>query len=382
MAAPPVQIPCTPWTTPELVRACCGGLDPDYDLTTAINYASAILFRLSGRQFPGECERVIHPCLGDNCGCCVGSALGDDWWWMFNAYPAWPVPNPSGDGFVNMGRCNNSCDLPCVQLPATINEIIEVVIDGEVLPATAYRIDAYRRLCRIDGEGWSCTNDLTARENQDQVVTLEVVATSGTFLIRLTEPETLIQVDTDPIAFNASPAAVQAALEAISWVGVGGVTVTEADGGGFPYEITFTGVLAATAVTTQAVDIDLGGDDPSVVAIVTTAAYRAPEGSWYIRYNYGKPVPLDGQLAASIFACQIALNLCGSEGCVLPQRLKSITREGMEMDFADPLTFLDEGKVGIYEVDLFLHSVNPSKLKRRSRVHRPDKPFRNKTWTS
>jgi len=275
MAAPPEQVPCSPWTTPEEVRECCGGLDPAFDLTDAITFASAILFRLSGRQFPGECERTVWPCSGDNCGCgCAQggavSYLGNDWWWTWHSYPAWPVPNGSGDGFVNCGRCCGECCIPKLALPSTVNEIVEVVIDGVVLDPSAYAIEAYRWLVRVDGEGWPCTNDLTG---------------------------------------------------------------------------------------------DVG--DP---------------GTWTVTYRYGKPVPADGRIAAAIFACQIALNRCGGDSC-LPQRLKEITRQGVDMAFADPLEFLDKGQTGIYEVDLWLQSVNPSKLKRRSRLHRPDKPKNITTYT-
>jgi len=91
-------------------------------------------------------------------------------------------------------------------------------------------------------------------------------------------------------------------------------------------------------------------------------------------------VPLDGRIAASIFACQIALSRCGGDSC-LPQRLKEITRQGVDMAFADPLEFLDKGQTGIYEVDLWLKSVNPAGIRRRSRVFRPDKPRNIVTYT-
>ena len=273
MAAPPVEVPCSEWTTPEEVRTCCSGLDPAYDLTASIQFATAILYRLSGRQFPGECERTVYPCKGDNCGCCSGlwdQLVGSDWWWAFNNYPAYPVANGFGTGFVNIGRCSKKCHLPCIDLPATVNDIVEIWVDGVLLPDTAYKIEAFRRVCRIDGEGWPCTNDLSG------------------------EP-----------------------------------------------------------------------GDPGV---------------WTITYSYGKPVPTEGRIAASIFACEIAKNRCGADNC-LPQRLKQITRQDVTMSFADPLEFIAKGETGIYEVDIWLNSVNPSKLKRRSRIHRPDRASGNTTFS-
>jgi len=216
---------------------------------------------------------AVHNCRGDNCGCCSGlwdSLVGSDWWWAFNNYPAYPVANGFGTGFVNIGRCSKKCHLPCIDLPATVNDIVAIWVDGVLLPATAYKIEAYRRVCRVDGQGWPCTNDLTG------------------------EP-----------------------------------------------------------------------GDP---------------GTWTITYDYGKPVPLEGRMAASIFACEIAKNRCGADNC-LPQRLKQITRQDVTMSFADPLEFIAKGETGIYEVDIWLNSVNPSKLKRRSRVHRPDKRSGNTTFS-
>jgi hypothetical protein len=57
---------------------------------------------------------------------------------------------------------------------------------------------------------------------------------------------------------------------------------------------------------------------------------------------------------------------------VLPQRLRDISRDGVSMTFADPMDFLQRGEVGIYEVDLWLASVNPKKIMRRASVYRAD----------
>ena len=276
MAAPPVEVPCAPWATDDEVRACCIGLDPLYDLTGVINFASAVLFRLSGRQFPGECERTVWLCRGNNCGCGCGqcgssaSFLGNDWWWSWHSYPAWPMGNGLGTGFVNCSPYCDTCCIPHVQVPATINEIIEIRVDGQVVDLATVGIQAYRRIVRLDGADWPCSSNI-------------------------------------------------------------------------------------------------GGDvgDP---------------GTFTITYSYGKPVPTDGRFAAARFACELARNNCGGDSC-LPQRVKEITRQGVEMAFADPMEFLDKSQTGIYEVDMWLQSVNPSKLKRRARLFRPDKPGNVTTYT-
>jgi len=273
MAAPPNTVPCGPWVTDADVRVCCPDLELGFDLTDVITFASALLFRLSGRQYPGECTRLVYPCKGDNGGCGCSGGLGllnTSWWWLYNSYPAYPFPNGDGTGFVNIGRCGQKCNLNRVKLPSTVNEIIEIIIDGVVLDPSAYKIEAYRWVARVDGGKWPCSNLLTG------------------------EP-----------------------------------------------------------------------GDPGV---------------WTIEYSYGKPPPADAKTAAAIFACELAKARCGAENC-LPARVKAISRQGIDLAFADPMTFLDNGEVGIYEVDLWLKSVNPSKLKRRSRVHRPDRGKTNTSFT-
>jgi hypothetical protein len=115
----------------------------------------------------------------------------------------------------------------------------------------------------------------------------------------------------------------------------------------------------------------VGGASTVGTTVIQEGCLAAP-GDWWIEYLFGVPPTPGGRIAASIFACQIALNRCGGDGCILPQRLKEITREGVTMGFADPLEFLDQGRVGIYEVDLWLQSVNPHKIMRRASVYRAD----------
>jgi len=411
MAAPPVEVPCAPWATPDEVRACCGGLDPLYDLTGAIAFATAILYRLSGRQFPGICERTVQPCMGNNCGC--GGEGGDqfwnlvpsDWWVRFSGAS---LGDGNGHfiatsgapefGIINLGNscCSGTCEMPCIDLPSTVNDVVEILIDGEVLDPSAYRIEAYRRICRIDGGVWPCGNNFYGEcvENVNEIQEITVDATGGQWQISVlttTGPPLQQTMDTQvaTVDATASAATLQAALEALSNVGSGGVIVTGGPGdagGTTPYTIEFVAVQLTSAPTVIVSDVSLSGGASTVAQLQIQAGVRAPVGSWCITYLYGKPVPNDGRYAAAKFACQIALNNCGAEGCILPQRLKELTREGITMAFADPLDFLDQGKTGIYEVDLWLQTVNPMRLQRRARMYRPDRRGGIgggiKTWTS
>lgn len=271
--------------------ACCSGLaDPPNatQLQAAIDFATGVLFRLSGRQYTGICERTVRPCFGDGCGC--GARGWMQWpmggWSMIAwdqasagwAFPALPY-RIDGEWFNIGSCCSGDCALPAVTLPAPVRSITQVVIDGEVLDPAAYAVEDYRRAVRRDGHHWPCTQD----RSKD----------SGAY------------ADDVPPSVN--------------------------DG--------------------------------------------SRDGTWQITYEYGTIPDQSGITAVSKFACEVAKSLCNADDCNLPARLRTVTREGVSMAFADPLTFLDEGgRVGIYEVDLWLSSVNPGKVPRRSTVRRLDAP--------
>jgi hypothetical protein len=409
VAAPPTVVPCEPWTDDASVRACCPGLDPLFDLTDAITFATEILYRLSGRQFPGECERIIYPCKGDNCGCAGGINYwaimsGSDWIWGFvpgpGSLPAYPIPTGDGSGFLNckvQGSCQSACKLDCLDLPGTINEIVEVVIDGEVIPPTNYKIKAYRELCWVGSytdrfgntrTSWPCSNNLggISGVNTDRVDEAAVDATGGQWRITVTvlADDGLPLTEFVDVLSTDSAAAVQAAIEGMSFIVPGDVTVTGGPGDAgatTPYVFTWDVEMLEQVPVVAFTDVSLVGGGAVVTQTVTNAGFLADPGTWSITYNYGKPVTEGGRFVAAKFACQIALAMCGGDGCVLPQRLKSISRQGVDMLFADPLEFLDNFQTGIYEVDMWLASVNPNKLQRRARVFRADKPQNNNTFT-
>lgn len=93
-----------------------------------------------------------------------------------------------------------------------------------------------------------------------------------------------------------------------------------------------------------------------------------------VAYTYGRTPPPMGVRAAAVLACELAM-ACHDETvgkCKLPKSVQSITRQGVTMVLA-PSDFLDRnGKVGIYEVDLFVRTYNPARLQRRASVMSPD----------
>lgn len=95
--------------------------------------------------------------------------------------------------------------------------------------------------------------------------------------------------------------------------------------------------------------------------------------TWSVEYTYGTPPPPAGVAAAKLLACQLALACTGSEDCELPSSITSITRQGVTMLLLNPGEFFG-GRTGLYQVDLFLTTYNPSRGRGPARISTPDIP--------
>ncbi len=106
-------------------------------------------------------------------------------------------------------------------------------------------------------------------------------------------------------------------------------------------------------------------------------------GTWQIQYVRGMPVPVQGQVAAGMLACELAKAACNDATCKLPQRIQTITRQGVTMAMLDPMTDVERGHTGLWLVDSWVASV--TRTPQRARVHSPDvsSPSRRvQTWPS
>jgi len=93
-----------------------------------------------------------------------------------------------------------------------------------------------------------------------------------------------------------------------------------------------------------------------------------------ISYSYGAEPPVLGKMAARRVAIEFIKLWEEDETCALPQRVTSISRQGVSYTVLDSQDFLQEMRFGIYEIDLFLKAVNPNKAQKRSKVYSPDIP--------
>jgi hypothetical protein len=115
----------------------------------------------------------------------------------------------------------------------------------------------------------------------NEVQQLTVAASGGTFTLSFREHET------QPIAFNAPEATVQAELQALPSIGAGNVTVTGGPGdltGSTPYVLTFAGPLAGrdTGQVSANAEQLLGGSGPQEGVQDTVTTYG---GSGYLELN-------------------------------------------------------------------------------------------------
>lgn len=93
-----------------------------------------------------------------------------------------------------------------------------------------------------------------------------------------------------------------------------------------------------------------------------------------VSYTYGAQPPTLGKMAARRIAQEFVKLWEGDEDCALPQRVTSVTRQGITYTVLDQQDFLQEMRLGIYEIDLFLKTTNPNKAQKRSKVFSPDIP--------
>lgn len=94
------------------------------------------------------------------------------------------------------------------------------------------------------------------------------------------------------------------------------------------------------------------------------------DDTFQVSYTRGVPVPVGGQRATGLLACEFARAYAGDDDCQLPKRLQSITRQGVTVAVLDSFDDMGRGQTGIWAIDAWVASV--TKSPRRSTVRSPD----------
>lgn len=143
--------------------------------------------------------------------------------------------------------------------------------------------------------------------------------------------------------------------------------------------------------------------------VIDPSTYRVDNGTWLVRthdasdndcwilkqdynkgitaantlqvsYMKGIPVPPALVAAGGELACEWA-KACQGQPCRLPQRVTSISRQGVTVSLADVDALLMNNLTGIPTVDNIIHAFNPYHIQSRMQVVSPDIPIdRKTTW--
>lgn len=144
------------------------GTTPELEAFAAMAATEALWSRTK-QQF-GTCSVELRPCRKD---CLPTWPLIPTSGWNDLTGGVWPFPQPAlvGGNWINVacGSCFTDCScshVSEVRLPYPVAAIIEVRVDGVVLPSSAYRVDNFNLLVRLDGEDWPRCNDLNLDDSQ------------------------------------------------------------------------------------------------------------------------------------------------------------------------------------------------------------------------
>jgi parallel beta-helix repeat protein len=114
----------------------------------------------------------------------------------------------------------------------------------------------------------------------------------------------------------------------------------------------------------------------------TCQTYGVEVPGFTVTYLRGDPIPPAVQAAAEILACEYA-KACTGGDCALPNRLASLSRQGVEVTVADVPTVGGQVRTGIKMVDDIIAADNPYGRAERPQVVSPDlPPLRVVTWTA
>jgi hypothetical protein len=104
------------------------------------------------------------------------------------------------------------------------------------------------------------------------------------------------------------------------------------------------------------------------------------EGTFSVLYEYGTDPGIGGKTACTILAESMALPRLG-DTTTYPERTTSVTRQGVTVQVASVEDVVKSGQTGIYAVDRWIMSVNPTKARRQAVVFSPDRAPNRRTAT-
>lgn len=162
---PSTSPPCLDWD----FRATCDLSETDPAiLSLAVTAATQTLWGLTGMRF-GLCEVTLRPCSRE-CDSFLWPP-GDGWNQWGGGSWGYPYPTLIGGQWFNLGcgSCSGDCSCSFVSeflLPAPVERIVEIKLDGTPMPTGSYRLDNNRIVVRTDGQIWPTCNDLNLDDTE------------------------------------------------------------------------------------------------------------------------------------------------------------------------------------------------------------------------
>jgi hypothetical protein len=89
-----------------------------------------------------------------------------------------------------------------------------------------------------------------------------------------------------------------------------------------------------------------------------------------ITYEWGNRPPVGAAEMAGKLSCEYERACRPGCECRLPKAIQSVVQEGFTQSFfaLDPMRLIDSGSVGLPEVDLWIHGLNPQRVQRPARM--------------
>jgi hypothetical protein len=140
-------------------------------------------------------------------------------------------------------------------------------------------------------------------------------------------------------------------------------------------------VTAVTMVAVEELPFDAWRLDGSWLARTDGQGWEMCRDRTLVTYAYGIDPPPAGRLACVELAVEYGRSSADDpdQPCRLPQRVQSLTRQGLTYEVADPMEFLDQGLTGLNLCDAWIRAVNPYGRKQAARVWSPDLPIARST---
>jgi hypothetical protein len=180
-------------------------------------------------------------------------------------------------------------------------------------------VAAASAVAATSGVGWSLHSlaeptNFNATDTKDTVYQLTVNATEGTYELHLPSPPGEPERRTAPIQWDASPAEVQTALEALPEVGAGNVSVTGGPGGSAPYAITWDGAQSGHSLGFLGVEENQlkNGAAQGTATTTTIQQPEVPDRFGLVAFNVGSrssegPVTIADKLPAGVVPVEIEM---------------------------------------------------------------------------